>query len=392
VTPTTSRRRVSDSPPPRRPRPAARRRGRRVALVALIAAVLLAVPAVSFVRAMTYPGSAPATVRAVEWVREHGGGGLVDFVETWLYSHTPPAAVGSPQDRLASPAAPPSRSAVARGALPPRIDALSGALQGEGRWLVARRDSRGEPSLFTTWFRPDPAHRPVVVGVAMMPRYVDRLHLGAGTREPVPGLVSTARSQVPEGYRNALVAVFNSGFKMRDSGRGGWYLGGRTVLPLRAGLASLVIDRNGTARVGVWGRDFTMNTGIAAVRQNLHLIVQHGRTVAGLATNYQGLFGTGRNQFQYTWRSGIGTDRHGDLIYVAGQGLTLSTLAQAMSRVGIVTGMELDIHGQMVAFNTFSSPADVLAQHGHRLLRGMNVPRGRYLVPDQRDFFYVTQG
>lgn len=391
---TPSRRGVADGAPPPGPPRGSRiaRRLRWLASVALVGAAVLAVPAVSFVRAMTYPGSAPATVRAVEWVREHGGSGLVDAVETWLYSHTPPATVGSPQDGLASPAAAPSPHVVARGVLPPRIHTISAPLRGEGRWLVTRRDSEGRPSLFTTWFRPDPGHQPVVVGVALVPRGVDQVHLGAGTREPVPGLAGAARSEVPRRYRDALVAVFNSGFKMRDSGHGGWYLDGRSVVPLHPGLASLVIGRDGTARVGAWGSDFRMNRGIAAVRQNLHLVVQGGRPVTGLATNYQGLFGTGRNQFQFTWRSGIGTDRHGDLVYVAGQGLTLSTLAEAMSRAGIVTGMELDIHGQMVAFNTFSSPADVAAEQGHRLLRTMSSARSRYLVPDQRDFFFVTQG
>lgn len=194
---------------------------------------------------------------------------------------------------------------------------------------------------------------------------------------------------MPNAARASLVAVFNAGFKMADSG-GGWYAGGREVVPLRADLASLVIDRSGRASIGAWNHGVSMGPQVVAVRQNLHLIVTKASPVAGLAENNQGLYGTGKNQFQYTWRSGIGTNVAGDLIYVAGRGLNLSTLAAAMAKAGIVTGMELDIHPHMVTFNYFSTPGSVATAGGHNLLASMKAPSDRYLVPDQRDFFYLT--
>jgi len=84
--------------------------------------------------------------------------------------------------------------------------------------------------------------------------------------------------------RAHLVAVFNSGFKMGDI-TGGYYSHGRTAKPLRNGQAPLVINARGAITIGQWGRDITMNPHTASVRQNLALIVDHGRAANGLTIN-----------------------------------------------------------------------------------------------------------
>ncbi len=387
----------------RRP-PAGRRRRRRIA--ALLVLALLAWPGVSFAQAMTYPGSAPASVRAVEWVREHGGGGLVDTVEAWWYSHNAPPSRGRPADALSSgaPVAGPTASSSATAAAPvgaartapqppaptvlPRVRLLPlPAVSGEGRWTVAAT-AAGRPSLFTTWLRPDARHTPVVAGVALIPQRVDALHLVAGTTDPPSSRSWPEGSRIPTSAYPRLVAAFNAGWKTKDV-PGGWFGDGRTVKPLVAGQASLVITKDGRATVGVWGKGLTMTPQVVAVRQNLRLIVQDGAPAPGLDANAGQRWGSSRNQFEYTWRSGIGIDRAADLVYVAGGGLTLQTLAAAMTRAGVVTGMELDIHSQMVTMNIFT-PRAAGRPLGRRLLTDMNRPAGRYLVSDQRDFFYVT--
>ncbi|HZD16230.1 MAG TPA: hypothetical protein VE196_14135, partial [Pseudonocardiaceae bacterium] len=58
---------------------------------------------------------------------------------------------------------------------------------------------------------------------------------------------------------------------------------------------------------------------------------------------------------------------------------------------GIVTGMQLDIHPQMVAFNTCRpAPAHPFGLTCTKLLPDMPGPATRYLTPDQRDFLAVT--
>ncbi|MFF1819697.1 phosphodiester glycosidase family protein [Kribbella sp. NPDC058245] len=359
-----------------------RRRRIRKRWIALICCLLLVVPVVSYVRALLYPGSATFAVRTVEWLRDHGGGKIIDTIETWKYTHQQPPSTGVPAD--VTTAAPPARPSNL-----PTVQLLPGtaALPHEGAWTVARRTASGKPLLWATWFRPDPAHLPVSVGAAVIPQSGTRLVLMPGTREPVVGMSSANGYSVPAADRSKLIATFNAGFKMKDS-HGGWWTTGNAAVPLVDGRASVVIHRDGTAQVGVWGQNLRMSADVVAVRQNLDPVIVDGKIVDGLTANANGRWGSVRSQFQYTWRSGLGTDAHGNLTYVAGNGLTLASLANAMHQAGIQQGMELDIHATMVSFD-IEQPGrgGVISK---RLLQSMNSPADRYLVDDQRDFFYVV--
>jgi len=375
------------------------RHSRRRHVVTVIAVIVLALlaPTVSYTRALLYPGHAGFAARSVEWIREHGGNGLVDAIETWRYTHDAPPAAGPPADAAFghSPSSnqlpSPTRLSVRhhRRLGPAAVSPLSTLppIPGEGIWRsIATAPSAGA-TLFTSWFRPDAAHAPVTVAAAFFPRGTDRFTLVSGTREPVPGLSSPRGHAVPADATGALVATFNSGFKTRDS-QGGWYANGKAAVPLVAGAASIVIDDKGQVNVGAWGRDVSMTPHVTAVRQNLPLIVDHASPVAGLDENVGRRFGSVKSQFEYTWRSGAGVDAQGNVIYVAGQHLTLVTLAHAMSQAGIQRGLELDIHPHMVSFNIEQhTTAGLRPAH---LLTSMNEPTNRYLAADQRDFFYVA--
>jgi hypothetical protein len=60
-----------------------------------------------------------------------------------------------------------------------------------------------------------------------------------------------------------------------------------------------------------------------------------------------------------------------------------------MHQAGIQQGMELDIHATMVSFD-IEQPGGGGSMTSKRLLQSMNSPADRYLVDDQRDFFYVV--
>ena len=107
-----------------------------------------------------------------------------------------------------------------------------------------------------------------------------------------------------------------------------------------------------------------------------------------MADNAGGRWGSTHNQVQYTWRSGLGVDASGNLIYVGGGGMNLTTLAAALVQAGAVRGMQLDIHPEMVDFLTYPAGADH-AGNGVKLLPDMAGGANRYLLPDQRDFFAV---
>jgi hypothetical protein len=360
------------------------RKRRRRKVIALVLAALLVYPSVTYVRALTYPGEAPFAVRTVDWARDMGLGGVVNAMENWWYTRHPPST--SPPGTDVLPPAPPSVSTVTPGVRPDPVQVKGPTLPGEGVWASGAKDAGGQVADYTTFIRPDPTHGSVVAGVAWLNQQLTRTTLIAGTKEP-SGFPTPEGSQIPDTLRASLLATFNAGFKFKDI-NGGYYAHGQYFRPLHDGNASAVIDQNGVVSVAQWGRDATMSPNIQAVRQNLDLVVDGGHPMPGLAANNVGQWGSARSQFQYTWRSGLGTDKAGNLIYVAGNQLTLTTLADAMVQAGIVRGMQLDIHSDMVTFNTYrpdqpgSSPA--------KLLPTMVSQADRFLQPDQRDFFAVS--
>jgi len=189
-----------------------------------------------------------------------------------------------------------------------------------------------------------------------------------------------------------LAAVFNAGFRMPDAG-GGYYTDHRVVFPLRAGAASAVVLNNGVLEVGTWGRDFTMNSSIASVRQNLKLIVDKSHAVPGLSANDNGAWGKVVGNSDYIWRSGMGETKNGAIVYVAGPSLSIVSLADLMVRAGVVRGMEMDINTDWVQFSSFASPNGqvVAGDQGTKLLSSMLGLPARYFASWWvRDFFTMS--
>jgi hypothetical protein len=338
------------------------------------------------------PGQAGTAVRLVEWLRDHGGGGVVDAVENLWYARNRPGSEAP--DPASIPAAPDLGAAAptSTGSGPPALPTPDApALPFEARWSPSARRVGGRPPLYSAFFRPLPASS-VVVGVAWIDQSLTRTRLVAGTQDPARSPRGTTLDgtggHVPTSARDALVATFNSGFKLKDA-RGGYYAAGREIVPLRAGAASLVADSSGRVDVGAWGRDVGPAPSTVAVRQNLDLVVDHGAPVPGLDANSDDAWGSSKNQFQFTWRSGVGVDARGNLLYVAADQISLADLAHCLTTAGAVRGMELDIHPQMVTFMTYR-PGQVDDGSGTRLLPAMLPPTNRYLVPSQRDFLAVT--
>jgi hypothetical protein len=358
---------------PRKPR---RRRVHRYVLIGLVLALLY--PAVTYVRALTYPGNAGVGVRTADWLRDDlGAGAVVNTVENWWYTrHTPspgpPAADAVPHQS--------TRHTTLAGDHPRDLGGRHTFffLRNEGVWQPVDRGG----ALYTTFFQPDAAHGSVLAGAAWFNQDLTTTRLIPGTKEPVKN--PNAPGRVPDSMRSRLLATFNAGFKMVDA-NGGAYLDGHTLVPLRDGAASVVIHRGGRVTVDQWGRDAHLSRDVVAVQQSLDLVVDGGQAVAGLAVNRDARWGSARSQFQYTWRSGLGTDAAGHLIYVAGNDLTLATLADAMTQAGIVRGMQLDIHPDMVSFNAY--PGGGMPR---KLLPAILSPADRYRTTDLRAFFAVA--
>lgn len=343
---------------------------------------------------LTAPGTASNGERTVDWIRDHGGDGIVNRAEQWWYTRKAPGdEIPSVAVLPAIPAPVPARGATVSGSAanpaPTDLVALSpDPLPGEGVWTPGEQSVDGAPVLYTTFLRPDRGNTSVVAGVVEFDQNLVRTVAVPGTNEP--GGASWAwHSLIPTSERATLVAAFNSGFKFRHI-EGGYYTEGRTAEPLVDDHASLVIDDNGTIDIGAWGSDVTMTPHVASVRQNLHLIVENGQVVSDLKTDRTGRYGKPKHQLQFTWRSGIGVTADGNVVFVAGDKMTMSALANALADAGAVRGMQLDIHTKQVTATLFAPvPGSTTAVTGTKLLPKMPKPTTRFLSTDQRDFFAV---
>ena len=381
----------ADAAPGRRPR---RHRRRQTVLVVL--AALMVPVGWSYSGYLTAAGDAPVGVRSVDWLRDHGFESVVNNVEQWWYTRTKPTGTKVPTSELpkalrpkalanATPAA--AASAQPSSTIPTLV---SPPQTGEGVWQPVPGLAVAPTAVEQTFLRPDPHYPSVGANLVRIDQAATKLVYVPGTVQP-GGTNWAWGSQIPTDQRQHVIAAFNAGFKFKHT-KGGIYTEGRSaVRPLQDGLAAIVIRKDGTADVAEWGRDATLGPDIASVRQNLDLIVDHGAPVKGLVTDRGGRWGTVKSQLQYTWRSGLGVDAQGRLIYVAGRKMTLTQLATTLAQAGSVRAMQLDIHDNVVTFNWYRPVAGTRTQvTGSRLTPAMTRDATRYLAPDQRDFLAVV--
>jgi hypothetical protein len=212
-------------------------------------------------------------------------------------------------------------------------------------------------------------------------RYV--LHNGSADPGPAASGRVRAGPAVTGAERRRLLAAFNGGFKL-SAGAGGYMQEGHVISSLRPGFASLVIDRAGHARIGVWGRGLPApGEAVYSVRQNLQPLVQNGRPTAASAdwTMWGATLGGGA----YVARSAIGQDAAGDLMYAASMSAVPADLAVALVGRGARIAMELDINPEWVQLDAAGIPGGALTAE----IPGQYRPSDQYLAGWTRDFFTV---
>ena len=328
---------------------------------------------------------------------------MVTWIENLYYSHHAPPVGGSPAaDDLPSGSKGGHKPVVvvsdrvrrgATAAPTALVPFPKHPLPGEGKWVPAGRLVDGMAAVYTTFMRPDATHTTVVDGVAWIDTRLVSARLYSGSYIPGGGPYKY-NTPLPVSAESTLVAAFNGGFRLSDS-QGGYFTQGVMVRPLVAGAASFVIYKNGTATVGAWGREVKMGPNVAAVRQNLSLLVDHGRLAQGLATNERSQWGTVIGNSIFVSRSGVGVTKDGALVYVGGPDLDAVDLARLLVRAGAIRGMELDINSEWVNFATFDpgSPKGLATLGCARDLLPATDMSGayRYFVSYwERDFFTMS--
>ncbi len=370
---------------------------RRRAIVALSAVTLVVVAyfGISLAFALNNPTYGVSYMaRGAEWGRQHGIGGFVTWVETEYYRLNPPKTGGKPPAGSFG-VGPTKVNIPSAGHLPaPKtISTPAGKpLPGEGVWHVAGRETaNGIPTVYEAFVRPDALHTSYVVGVAWMDTTLLRAQLYSGSFIPGGGPYRYSAPIKPAASKT-LVAAFNAGFRMQDA-NGGYYTQGKTILPLRNGAASVVIYKDGLMTVAKWGRDATMTNQIASVRQNLDLIVDHGKPVPGLGAANAIKWGKTLGGTFNVWRAGMGVTKDGAIIYVGGPSLSISALANVLVRAGAIRAMQLDINTDWVQYSVFSGAPNtvITGANGTDLLNGMLGPPTRYFTTWwNRDFFTMS--
>jgi phosphodiester glycosidase len=371
----------------RREAAARRRRRRWLLLIGVPVLGLLAWAVSSYAIWMLKPTSMSFGARSVEWVRAEVpfGNAIVDDVEHIYYTANAPKKGGRAPKRLpAVGLSLPRRKRTA--AWPPRIKPVfAHPLRGEGVWKPTGPPVDGGPPVLVTSFRPEAEYPELLAYVAWFDHTRTAIGYYPGRYEP-PNAAVRGPMMVPYGERWRLLATFNGGFTYED-GENGSTVNGHVNEPLKDGKATLVGYRDGRVEIVKWSGGPNAGADVAWTRQSLAPIVWNGRLNPTLNENPNSPeWGFTLGGVTRVWRTGVGIDRRGNLIFVAAEGQTVISLAKLLAHIGAVRAMEFDINPDWHTLITYS--------HDHAFVPKMVEPQpnesaDRYLVPDDRDFLAV---
>jgi hypothetical protein len=158
----------------------------------------------------------------------------------------------------------------------------------------------------------------------------------------IPGGPSSSLDTAVSTWLPRMVAAFNGGFKLSD-GAGGYYYRGHTVATLIGGRAAFAIAKDGSLKVGVWGRDLRMSSSWVVVRQNLRPLVDQGVSMAGPG-DYASRWGNADKGSSTANRTALGMRRDGSVVFAYGADVTAYALARGLVRAGVREAVVLDMN------------------------------------------------
>lgn len=215
-----------------------------------------------------------------------------------------------------------------------------------------------------------------------------RVHfdLHDGSEDPPAGsatLGPNAGSAIGQQEQPLLLAAFNGGFKA-DTGAGGTEINGQVLTPLTNGLASFVIDADGSVHIGVWGANVPApGEQVSSVRQNLAPLVASGQPSPDAGSI--GAWGATLGGGAAVARSALGQDAQGNILYAGSMSAVPGDLAAALVNAGAQVGMELDINPEWVQLD-YAASAGAPLQTG---IPGQNRPASQFQSGWTRDFVTV---
>lgn len=359
---------------------------------AIVVAIFLGSLTWSIGSVLSAPGTDTVAARLAEWGRDHGLGFVVTAAENVQYWLNPPKIGGKPTGTelkdLRGQTATPQSTQTAQPLIPvhePLQPLVTPKLDGEGNFktVVTVHD---QPAIQIAYLRPDDKHTSYLAGIAWMSGSQLEFVQHPGFSDPGHMELWSQPAMIPTSQRSGLAATFNGGFKIKNS-RGGFYADGHTAGTLVKGAASLVVYSDGHSDVISWpgtrpGPD------IVSVRQNLTLLINKGEIAPNLDKNVLANWGWTIKNAYFVWRTGIGVTASGDFVFVAGNALSIQSLANLLQRAGAVRAMELDINAEWISYMWYTPGATAQAPIPTKLLDFAR-PADRYFKPTSRDFFAV---
>ena len=253
----------------------------------------------------------------------------------------------------------------------------------EGAWQPVASYVNGEPAVYVTRVRADGLHTAYYASVMWIDTKLTKAMFVPGYQEP--GGPNPYNGALPKDQWPAVLANFNGAFRLDDS-QGGYYYKGKTVRQLVDGKASAVIYKDGSIKIGKWGRDVKMTKDVDVVRQNLNLIVDNGKSkVTNGADNV--VWGATTDKESLAWRAAIGQRPDGSIVYVGSPYLSADGLANTLVGAGVDRAMVLDMNNWWTAGFYFRHSKD-----GAPLCRKLDpsIQEGcdRFLNKYKRDSFH----
>lgn len=261
-------------------------------------------------------------------------------------------------------------------------------IKNEGVWFERKLNIfPNKQVLAYTFVRPD-SERPYA-NVTLIQADMGPLKLGvtAGKKQPGGPVGNPGTGMIPQEIIQSgnLIAAFDGGFQYRD-GMYGMIIKDKTYLPLKPDIGTLIGYNNGSFKIIKYtGQD--LGKDVAFIRQNCPILIESGELAVTNPVN-RSLWGRTITSDIYTWRSGVGITREGNLIFAIGNNLNPETLAIALKMGGAIDAIQLDINPFWVRFTVFNYNENN-KYDSSVLMKGVYDGAKEFLNGYEKDFFFL---
>jgi hypothetical protein len=212
--------------------------------------------------------------------------------------------------------------------------------------------------------------------------------------EPLPD----RSGRIPSRFLSQPVVAFGGGYESTGFRQCGAIHGGHVLVPLTKSWQTVAVYNDGSVLMAPWASPALPPEEIVEARQNLPPLIHQRRIAPNILW-----FNTGTRDVKYTlddsgnriyedvhtWRSAMGIDGGGKLVYVFGPQLNPDLLARTLLRLGAVEGMQLDINAAYHCAPALFKPGADGQPVFVELCPGV-VAGKRFLSGSSKDFFFFT--